>query len=52
VARQVKKLVNTNKVPNLKNMDDISELLLGNKSGAYSSESEADDLPNSKVTLG
>lgn len=49
----IKKLVNsTSRKLNLAKYDDIAELVLGaGKSGAYSSESEADDLPDSKVNL-
>ena len=62
--RTIKKLVNKNKVPNLAGYNDIADYVLhaNNKGrsakstgssdyGAYSSESEVDDLPGSKITL-
>ena len=51
VHKGIKKLINNNKIPNMKNMEDIADFLLKNKASAYSSESELDDLPNSKVNL-
>lgn len=32
-------------------MDDIADFIMGKRQGYYSSESEAEDLPNSKVEL-
>ena len=57
--RAVKKIVNKKNVPNLSKFNDIADYILnqGRKyggranSGAYSSESEADDLPDSQVIL-
>lgn len=53
VAKGIKRIINSKKIPNLKNLEDISDLLLGSgANGMYSSESEAEDLPDSKVQLG
>jgi ribosome biogenesis protein SSF1/2 len=43
---------NGHRIPSLKNLDDIADLLLGKNYQGYSSESELEDLPDSKVTLG
>lgn len=51
VNRGIKRLVNNSRLPNLSRMGDIADYILGKKAGYYSSESEADDLPNSKVEL-
>lgn len=52
VAKGIKRLVNNgHKIPSLKNLDDIADLLLGKGYQGYSSESELEDLPDSKVTL-
>ena len=63
VNRGIKKLVNNQKVPNLAKYKNIQDFILRNQRkqtgssstadslGAYSSESEIDDLPGSKVTL-
>lgn len=63
VNRGIKKLVNNSKVPNLAKYKNIQDYILKNvrkqagssttadSLGAYSSESEIDDLPGSKVTL-
>ena len=64
INRTIKKLVNKNKVPNLAGFNDIADYILhsrgakrsassqgDNDYGAYSSESELDDLPGSKITL-
>lgn len=64
VNRGIKKLVNNQKVPNLAKYKSIQDFILRNQRkqtagaastadslGAYSSESEIDDLPGSKVTL-
>ena len=52
MARPIKKLLNTKKIPtlNMRGINDISDLLLKNNP-EYSSESEAGDLPDSKVVL-
>jgi ribosome biogenesis protein SSF1/2 len=54
INRSIKKLVNKNAVPNLSKYNDIADYVLHakNKGGdynGYSSESEIDDLPGSKV---
>ena len=51
--RGIKKLVNKNKAPNLSGFNSIADYSLKGKrdTGAYSSESELDDLPDSKITL-
>lgn len=54
INRSIKKLVNKNTVPNLAKYDDIADFILKNKNNAnamsgYSSESEIDDLPGSKI---
>lgn len=51
VNRGIKRLVNNSRLPNLSRIGDIADYILGKKQGYYSSESEADDLPNSKVEL-
>ena len=51
VNRGIKRLVNKARLPNLSKMNDIADLILGKRQNYYSSESEADDLPNSKVEL-
>lgn len=51
VNRGIKRLVNNSRLPNLSKMDDIADFILGKRQGYYSSESEAEDLPNSKVEL-
>ena len=52
--RGIKRLVNSNKVPDISKFDDIAAYILskaGQNASAYSSESEADDLPESRVLL-
>jgi ribosome biogenesis protein SSF1/2 len=53
INRTIKKLVNKNTVPNLARYNDIADYVLHSKNrseaGAYSSESEIDDLPGSKI---
>ena len=59
INRTIKKLVNKNKVPNLARYNDVADYVLhharnrssGVDPGAYSSESELDDLPGSKIEL-
>jgi len=52
VAKGIKWLVNsTSRIPSLRNLDDIADLLLGKGYQGYSSESELEDLPDSKVQL-
>lgn len=50
VAKGIKWLVNDGrKLPSLKNYEDIADLILGKGYQGYSSESELEDLPDSKV---
>jgi len=53
INRTIKKLVNKNTVPNLSRYNDIADYVLHSKNradaAAYSSESEIDDLPGSKI---
>lgn len=51
VNRGIKRLVNNSKLPNLSRIDDIADYIMGKRQGYVSSESEAEDLPNSKVEL-
>ena len=53
VSKQVKRLVNNKKSPNLAKYNDISEYLLSGQGGpdAYSSGSEMDDIPESRLIL-
>jgi ribosome biogenesis protein SSF1/2 len=57
VNRGIKKLVNNHKVPNLAKFNDVADFVLRNQRmnisdmGAYSSESEIEDLPGSKIVL-
>lgn len=50
INKSIKRLVNHNKVPNLSRYNDIADYIFA-KGGGYSSESEADDLPDSKIIL-
>lgn len=50
VNKSIKRLVNNKKVPNLSKYNDIADYIYS-KGGGYSSESEIDDLPGSKVIL-
>jgi len=54
INRSIKKLVNKNAVPNLARYNDIADYVLHQRNNAdagYSSESEIDDLPGSKIQL-
>lgn len=65
VNRGIKKLVNNQRVPNLAKYKSIQDFIVrharkqtnqagsstADSMGAYSSESEIDDLPGSKITL-
>jgi hypothetical protein len=55
VNRGIKKLVNNQRVPNLAKFNDVADFVLRNQritdAGAYSSESEVEDLPGSKIVL-
>ena len=50
--RGIKKLINNKKVPDMSKFSDLADYIMRNKStGGESSESEADDLPESKIVL-
>ena len=52
IHRSIKRLINKKAVPNLAKFNDVADFILhGQNSGAYSSESEVDDLPGSKIEL-
>ena len=51
VNKTIKKLVNNGKVPDMSKFNDLADFILHNKSSGFSSESEIDDLPESKITL-
>ena len=50
INKSIKRLVNNKKVPNLARYNDVADFIFS-KGGGYSSESEADDLPDSKIVL-
>jgi ribosome biogenesis protein SSF1/2 len=50
INKSIKRLVNTKKVPNLARYDDIADFIYSRGMG-YSSESEAEDIPEGKITL-
>lgn len=43
--------MNNKKIPNLSRYNDIADYLLQKNAGEYTSESEADDIPESKIIL-
>jgi ribosome biogenesis protein SSF1/2 len=52
VNRGIKKLINNKKVPDMSKFSDLADYIMRNKStGGESSESEMDDLPESKIVL-
>lgn len=53
INRGIKRLVNKNRQPDLSRFSSIADYVMKKQrdSGAYSSESEIDDLPGSKITL-
>lgn len=52
VNRGIKKLINNKKVPDMSKYNDLADYIMHNKAtGGMSSESEADDLPESKIVL-
>ena len=55
VNKGIKRLINNKKVPDMSRFNDLADYILRNESkgggGAYSSESEIDDIPESKITL-
>jgi len=45
-------VINNKKVPNMSNFNDLADYIMHNKgNGGMSSESEMDDLPESKIVL-
>jgi len=50
INKSIKRLVNNKKVPNLARYNDVADFIFS-KGAGYSSESEADDLPDSKIVL-
>lgn len=50
INKSIKRLINNKKVPNLSRYDDIADFIYS-RGGGYSSESEVDDLPGSKIVL-
>jgi len=52
VHKSIKRLINSHKTPNLAKFNDISELILQNQGiQDYSSGSEMDDIPESRIVL-
>ena len=49
VAKNIKKIINNNTIPNFENMNDIADLFVDND--AAFSDSDIDFLPNSKIEL-
>ena len=50
INKSIKRLVNNKKIPNLARYDDIADFIYS-RGGGYSSESEVDDIPESKLVL-
>ena len=51
IHKGIKRLVNKANTPNLGKYEEIADYLLKGGYGGYTSESEVEDLPDSKVTL-
>lgn len=54
VNRSIKKLVNNNRVPDMSKFNDLADFIMHSRNKAnagFSSESEADDLPESRIVL-
>lgn len=54
INKPIKKLLNHKKVPNLAKFNDIADFIMHSrrhKDGAMTSDSEAEDLPDSKIVL-
>lgn len=49
----IKRVINSKKVPDMSRFNDLADFILHNqqKSSGFSSESEADDLPESRIVL-
>ena len=50
INKSIKRVINNKKVPNLSRYDDIADFIYS-RGGGFSSESEADDIPESKIVL-
>jgi hypothetical protein len=50
INKSIKRLINNKKIPNLSRYDDIADFIYS-RGGGYSSESEVDDIPESKLIL-
>lgn len=50
INKSIKRLVNSKRVPNLARYDDLADFIYSRGMG-YSSESEADDIPEGKIVL-
>jgi ribosome biogenesis protein SSF1/2 len=50
INKSIKRLINNKKIPNLARYDDIADFIYS-RGGGYSSESEVDDIPESKIVL-
>jgi len=51
VNKSIKRVINNKKVPDMSKFNDLADFILHNKSSGFSSESEMDDLPESKIIL-
>jgi len=51
VNKSIKKLVNNKKIPDMSKYNDLADFIMRNKSSGFSSESEIDDIPESKIVL-
>lgn len=53
VNRGIKKLLNSKKLPDMSKFNDLADYIMrnGKKNGSVSSESEMDDLPESRIIL-
>lgn len=53
VNKGIKRVLNSKKVPDMSRFNDLADYIMHNqkKSGGFSSESEADDLPESRIVL-
>ncbi len=50
INKSIKRLINNKKIPNLSRYDDLADFIYS-RGGGYSSESEVDDIPESKLIL-
>lgn len=52
VNKAIKRVINSNKVPDMSRFNDLADYVLHCKQkGGFSSESEMDDLPESRIVL-